>query len=142
MTWRRYEVDAVIKPIRVTSDLGAGAVILDHGTVTADYAADNSAIKTQSASYDLWITDLSINVVTDPTAEIAIQPIPFVIRIYDTTDTQIRWEGTGSIPNRCHFNFNTPLKITAGHGFRTILYLGGATDLDMLTCINGFETAI
>ena len=137
-----YNVDTHIKIDRPTSDLGASCIIMDHANVVADFAADNSAIKTQSALYDLWITDLSVVSDTDPTAEVAVQAIPFKVAIYDTTDSQYRWICIGCIPNCCHFSFNTPIKIQAGHGFRTVLYLGGATDLTMVCIANGYEIPV
>ena len=128
-------------PTRLTSDLGASAVFLGHGTVTADWTIDDSTAKTQSATYNLYITDISVSSGTDLTTEIAIQEIPFKLIIQDGTDGQIRWFGMGSIPSNTHFNLLTPIKIQKGHEFYSRIYLGGATNANISVLINGFESA-
>jgi len=127
---------------RPSSDLNAACVIMDHGTVTADWSADYSSTKTQTSGYHFWITELSVVSDTDPTSELATQPIPFRIGIYDVTDSEWRWIGFGCIPNNTHFSFRTPIKITSTHQYRTQIQLGGATNLQMAVILNGYETSI
>ena len=61
--------------------------------------------------------------------------------MYDNTDAQYRCILTGGIPDASHFSFNTPLKIERNHGWYTGIKLGGATNLSIYVCINGFEEA-
>ena len=128
-------------PTRLTSDLGASGIAFSHGTVAADFTLDSATEKTQSATYNLYITDMSLDYSTDPTAEVAVQEIPCKCSITDTTDSQWRGRAIFSIPSNCHISFNTPIKIAKGHNWRTDLYLGGATNLSLVVVINGFESA-
>lgn len=130
-------------PERVTSDLGAACVYFDHGTVVANFAADSGSAKTQSASYNLNITSLHINLGTDPTTELATQPIFLDLSVYDVTDSQWRFFGSLSIPGNQQIEFgNSPLFIAAGHQWYTRVNLGGATDLSIFVTVNGFEEAV
>ena len=128
-------------PNRPVSDLGAQIIIFDHGTVAADWNTDSASAKNQSASYDLWITEVSLCLVADPTAEVAVQEIPFQLLVCDSTDNEYRALLTGGIPGNTHFSFGTPLKIPKGHSWYTVIKLGGATNLYIYTVINGFEEA-
>lgn len=128
-------------PSRPASDLGAGIITFNHGTVAADWNIDSATTVTQSAGYDLWITDIDVAVLSDSTAEVAVQPIPFELYVYDNTDAQYRAILTGGIPDAPHFTFNTPLKIERNHGWYTGIKLGGATSLSIYVCINGYEEA-
>jgi len=125
---------------RVSSDLGAASVRTAHGVVAATWTADLAAQITQSATYNFYITDITCYISTDPTAEVAVQEIPLLVLISDVTDDERRWAGNMSIPSNTHMSFNTPIKIPKGHNFRTDVYLGGATDLDMYFNLNGFES--
>ena len=130
----------VILPTRKTSDLAAAALTFAHGVVTADWTEDTPASKTQSATYSLYITDVSVVVNTDLTTEIAIQEIPLSVEIIDETDDETRWMGLLSIPSNTHVSFNTPLRIYKGRLWETRLKLGGATNADISIIINGFES--
>jgi hypothetical protein len=68
-------------------------------SVTAYYGENNGGTKTQSASYNLFITSLHINLGTDPTAELATQPIFLDLSVYDVTDSQWRFFGSLAIGN-------------------------------------------
>ena len=125
-------------PFYFASYLLGGYMSFDHGTVTADWSADNATAAKYSTLLEFYITDLSLVVQTDPTAEAAIQEIPILVVITDTTDSENRWAGMMSIPSNCHVSFKTPVVIPANHNFRTTVYLGGATNLAIVTCINGF----
>jgi hypothetical protein len=146
--WHRIRISSTSKqmrtvsyPERPTSDLGAAIINFDHGTVTANWVQDSAAAVTQSASYNLWITDISLYSTTDPTAEIAVQEIPVNVIIYDSTDSQSRWYGQMSIPSNGVVSLNTPILIPKGHQWYTKIMLGGATDLYLYTVINGYEEA-
>jgi len=127
---------------RPTCDLGVTCIIMDHETVTADYAVNQSGPYGHTSGYDLWITDLTVVTNTDPTTEVAIQPIPFKVAIYDSTSGAYRWIGVGSIPNCCHFSFRTPIRIKSGKALKTWFCLGGATDLAIIVILNGYEVAV
>ncbi|MFA5217078.1 hypothetical protein [Sulfuricurvum sp.] len=128
-------------PDRPASDLGAAIIAFNHGTVTADWSADSATAVAQSGTYNLWVTGLSIYTGTDPTAECAVQEIPIQVIISDTTDGQNRWFGTLSLPTNGNITFSTPILIAKGHSWQTILKLGGATNLDLIITVNGFEEA-
>lgn len=128
-------------PNRPASDLGAPIITFDHGTVAADWSNDLATSKTQNANYDLWITEISLFPLTDPTAEVGIQEIPFEIIISDVTDGENRALLMGGIPGNTHFRFGAPLKIQKGHSWYSLVRLGGATNLNIYTVINGFEEA-
>lgn len=130
----------VVQPTRVTSDLGAENVEFSHGTVTADWSEDTSTAKSQSATYNFYITEIIIRVEPDLTTEIAIQPIPFSILVRDTTDNQSRVTVYGSLPNNAFFSFRTPIKIAKGHNYHTRIRLGGATNAILFVILNGFES--
>ena len=128
-------------PERPASDLGASIIIFNHGTVSANWTNNQATAATQSADRDLWITDATLAPTSDPTTEIQSQHIPFQLIIEDTTDSQYRHLLSGGIPSLTHFSFNTPLKITRAHNWRTVVKLGGATNLNIYVTINGFEEA-
>lgn len=130
-----------LAPARVTSDLGAACIYFDHGTVAATFAADDGTPKTQSASYNLYITSIHILLGTEPTTELAIQPILLNVSIYDSTDAQWRYFGSTEIGGSV-IVFPTPLLIAAGHSWYPRLQLGGATNLSIFVTVNGFEEAV
>lgn len=128
-------------PARPASDLDASIIIFNHGTVTANWSTNTAAAMAQDADRDLWITDVSLVPTSDPTTEIQAQHIPFQLLIEDTTDSQYREILFGGIPGNTHFCFNTPLKISRSHSWRTGVKLGGAANLNIYAVINGFEEA-
>jgi hypothetical protein len=128
-------------PERPASDLDASIIIFNHGTVTANWSTNTAAAVAQSADRDLWITDVSLVPTSDPTSEIQTQHIPFQLFVEDTTDSQYRQILLGGIPGNTHFIFNTPLKISRSHNWRTGVKLGGAANLNIYAVINGFEEA-
>ncbi len=128
-------------PTRTTSALGTGMLKFAHGVVTANYSIDTATAKTQGATLNLYITDVSIIVNTDLTAEIAVQEIPLLAHVFDSTDGVLLWEGLLSLPSNAHVSFNTPILVPKGHEWYTGLYLGGATNANLDVVLNGFESA-
>lgn len=128
-------------PTRTTSALGTGMLKFSHGVVTADYDLDSATAKTQASTLNLYITDVSVVLNTDLTAEIAVQEIPLLTGIFDSTDSVLVWEGLLSLPSNAGVSFNTPVLIPKDHQWHTNLYLGGATNANLDVVINGFESA-
>lgn len=117
----------------------------DHGTVTADFSADTSSTVTQSASFNFHVTGLSVRSATfDPTAELAIQPIPFVVDIRTTSaPSAITFVSYGAIPTNCFFDLkNQNITILAGQNWVTDFRLGGATNGSILVKVYGFLEAV
>lgn len=108
------------------------------GTVTADYSLVALGTFSQSASYDLWITDIVVGSITDPTAELAIQPVNINCQYYINGSNaflfDLQWPGNTRI------HLKTPIKVGKGitHGLR--IRLGGATALNVYWSFSGFET--
>lgn len=114
-------------------------VYLNHGTVVANWTTDASATQTQSASYDLYLTDLEVCCLTDVTNELMIQPIPFSLTLYSVTNDNRPLRVSGEISRNTSFNLKTPIKISKSEQWQTQLQLGGATNCDLTVNVQGYE---
>ena len=109
------------------------------GTITADWSQAAFPTTTQSASYDLWITDIALDTITDPTAD--TQPAGIAVDVQWFVGGVLNLLWTASIPNNSHIHLATPVKVpkNTSHGIK--VRLGGSTNLNIYCTEIGFETA-
>jgi hypothetical protein len=110
-----------------------------HGSVTANWGADEATPATQSATRDFLVTDILLDAQTDLTAELATQEVPVRCAIYSNTQSADLIAITMSIPSNSHIELNSPLVIPKGESYETRVQLGGATACTSDVYLVGFD---
>ena len=112
----------------------------DHGSVTANWAADKATGVARGANYNFYVTDICVDAQADLTAEIdTAESVQMRAVIHDDTNSADVYAVTFGIPQNTHIALNTPIMLKVNTTYATHVQLGGATACTSSIYLIGFE---
>lgn len=114
----------------------AKTVKFTHGSVTADYAADDAGAVSQSASFNFIVTAVTIKSNTDPTLELQSGPLPISLAAVLGGIEAPGITFIGGLHAQTHF------EVPASTSWLSRINLGGATALDLDVYFHGYEVPV